>query len=136
MKLFFFTNLFIILASCTSSGSIVKTSKGHFHEHYGKFDRQGISAIHYYEDNNCKPWDSTQIPIATVTNQKRINLLLNEIEFANNPSPFKGCGWDRICIQRNDTTIILSTDGKVVGKGNSGEFFYFEDSNFVLKYFK
>lgn len=136
MKQFIYSFIILTFASCTSSGSVVKTARGHFHEHYGKFDRNGIVAISYYKTHNCDPWDSTQIPIASVTNQKRINILLDEIEFANNPSPFKGCGWDRITIERKDTTIVLSTNGKVVGKGYDGKFFYFEDTNFVQKYFK
>jgi hypothetical protein len=102
----------------------------------GELTTQGIERIDYYDGKNCFDWSDSETPKHSVTDKSKIKSIIEGINYSNSPGPWKGACWDKICIVKSDTTIVLNTNGQVIGTGASGQFYRFEDPNFIKTHFK
>lgn len=96
-----------------------------------------VLRIEYYDSVKFSRIDSNRKPNKIITDTNTIKEIVNDINHANNPSLWKGAFWNKIHLITSDTTIILSTNGEVIGNNiNSGTFYRLKNKNFISKYFK
>ena len=80
-----------------------------------------VLRIEYYDSVKFSRIDSNRKPNKIITDTNTIKEIVNDINHANNPSLWKGAFWNKIHLIASDTTIILSTNGEVIGNNiNSG----------------
>ena len=128
MKYLSYIILLFILFGCSNTE--------YFHIEKGEITVQGIVRIDYYDGKNCFRWSDSESPLYSVTDNSKFKLIIEGINYSNSPGPWKGACWDKICIVKSDTTIVLNTNGKVIGTGASGQFYKYQDPNFIKTYFK
>ncbi|WP_338812904.1 hypothetical protein V9L05_16220 [Bernardetia sp. Wsw4-3y2] len=46
---------------------------------------------------------------------------------------WKGVGWDKVIVFQKDTTLILYTNGKIIGANNSGWFYNLSKNSLLSK---
>lgn len=128
MKIFVFNLLLILtLAACENSNYFSKMN--------GQINADKTVRIEFYSGKKHFQTDSITKPKNVIVNKALIKEIINEINFANDPGPWKGAGWDRLYIIQSDTTIILNTDGKVIGGHyGSGQFYKLKAKSSVNKY--
>lgn len=111
-------------------------NKDYMSNKHGEIKTHDVENITYYSSGQYPPMDSTKIGIHTLTDMKKMSELISEINQANKPGPWKGAHWDKIVIKKKDTTLIFSTNGKVIGLNHSsGEFYHLKDEYFIKRHF-
>jgi len=98
-------------------------------------DASGVLRIEYHPHTGYETADSIHTPASVVSDPAVIQSILEEINAANAPAPWKGAGWDRISIVGQDTTIVLHTNGTIIGTHASGQFFQLPERQFIGRYF-
>ena len=123
-KIIYITFLLLIFVSCQNAN--------YFSDKDGKINSENIIRIEYYDSENTFNTDNE--PNIIVTDKIKINEISHEINYANNPSFYKGINWERILVVRNDTTIVFRTDGKIIG--TSERMYQLKNDKFVEHYFR
>lgn len=108
----------------------------YYHIKKGKLTIQGIERIDYFDGKNCFEWKTSETPLHSVIDKSKIKSIIEGINYSNSPGPWKGACWDRICIVKLDTTIVLNTNGVVIGTGASGQFYRFKSPDFFKSNFE
>ncbi len=67
-----------------------------------------------------------------ITEQLEIYNFISQINKSEPNSMWKGVGWDKAMVFQKDTTLILYTNGKIIGANNSGGWFYNLSKNSLL----
>jgi len=104
---------------------------------YGEIISGDIIRIEYYEGKNYLSLDDDKKPNKTISDRTKITEIVTEINYSNNPGPWKGAHWDKVVIVKKDTTLTYSTNGKVIGQNqNSGFFYELKDEQFIERFFE
>jgi putative heme iron utilization protein len=129
MKITTLFSLLMLFASCKSTIE--------FSDTFGEIESNSVLKIEYYSGKNFRPIDSLTKANGEITEIADIQNCILEINKAPKSGPWKGANWDQIHIVMKDTTLILKTNGKVIGGNyNSGTFYQLQDKNFISKYFQ
>lgn len=127
MKVLIRISLLFLLLSCEN--------RDYFLVHEEKIDSDEIAQIDFYKCVEGIRWQDSK-PVATLRTSKSIREIILSINYSNSPTVGKGFCWDKICLVKWDTTIVLMTNGKMVGNHNHGKFYYFQEPEIVQKYFE
>lgn len=127
MKVLSGLSLLFLLISCEN--------RDYFLVYEEKLDTDEIAQIDFYRCAEGIRWQDTK-PMASERTTKSIHKIISSINYSNSPTIGKGACWDKICLVKWDTTIVLMTNGEIVGNSNNGHFFYFQEPAFIQKYFE
>ncbi|WP_338792174.1 hypothetical protein [Bernardetia sp. MNP-M8] len=68
-----------------------------------------------------------------ITEQLEIYNFISQINKSEPNSMWKGVGWDKVMVFQKDTTLILYTNGKIIGANNSGWFYNLSKNSLLSK---
>ena len=127
MKVLVISGILFLFVSCEN--------RDYFLVEVEKIDSDEIAHIDFYTCEDGVRWQDTQ-PISSIRDWKSIKEVVYAINYSNDPTVGKGSCWNKICLVKWDTMIVLHTNGEIVGKGNIGRYYSIQDPEIIQKYFK
>ncbi len=89
--------------------------------------------LEYYKRVQGKAFQYSDTATFVITDKQELKAVIDKIEHADNPEPWKGAGWNRIKIYYADTILNLNTNNKKIGISASGTFYDLDKENFIIK---
>jgi len=125
----------LILSLTILFTAIACVNRDFFSKRYGYISSDSILRIEYYNRQTLVGQEGALKPFSFVTERELISKIVEGINYSNNPEPWKGAQWDKICLIKKDTFMTLNTNGEVIGPQNSSGLFYkFSNKDIIVKY--
>jgi hypothetical protein len=128
MKTYILFCITLLFISC-SGGSSVKRQQ----LYSDKYDMPNVDSIQVIEfrhggSDNCGKVLFNEFELS---NKAQIKQFLSILKNSKQDGLWKGACFDKINLVTFDSTVVISTNGKVFGHGNSGLFYRFPDENTI-----